>query len=109
MGYVNPSGAGEGESELVRGRRVGFFCTRVEGGCFLVVSLLYLLFRRALAVAAARLRSREFKELEIVVLSTTRFLNTSTGAIKLVNDAKSLVKPAPAGSGPSRCRNCSST
>jgi putative transposase len=34
----------------------------------LVVSLLYLLFRRALAVAALRLRSREFKELEIVVL-----------------------------------------
>jgi putative transposase len=34
----------------------------------LIVSLLYLLFRRALAVAALRLRSREFKELEIVVL-----------------------------------------
>jgi hypothetical protein len=34
----------------------------------LVSSLLYLLFRRALAVAALRLRSREFKELEIVVL-----------------------------------------
>jgi len=34
----------------------------------LVVSLLYLLFRRALAVAVLRLRSREFKELEIVVL-----------------------------------------
>jgi hypothetical protein len=33
-----------------------------------VVSLMYLLFRRALAVAALRLRSREFKELEIVVL-----------------------------------------
>jgi putative transposase len=33
-----------------------------------VVSLLYLLFRGALAVAALRLRSREFKELEIVVL-----------------------------------------
>jgi hypothetical protein len=33
-----------------------------------VVSLLYLLFRRALAVASLRLRSREFKELEIVVL-----------------------------------------
>src|SRR5947199_7428195 len=30
--------------------------------------MLYLLFRRALAVAALRLRSREFKELEIVVL-----------------------------------------
>jgi putative transposase len=34
----------------------------------LAVSLLYLLFRRALAVAGLRLRSREFKELEIVVL-----------------------------------------
>jgi putative transposase len=34
----------------------------------LSVSLLYLLFRRALVVAALRLRSREFKELEIVVL-----------------------------------------
>jgi len=34
----------------------------------LIVSLLYLLFRRTLAVAALRLRSREFKELEIVVL-----------------------------------------
>jgi hypothetical protein len=34
----------------------------------LVLSLLYMLFRRALAVASLRLRSREFKELEIVVL-----------------------------------------
>jgi putative transposase len=34
----------------------------------LVVSLLYLLFRRALAVPALRPRSREFKELEIVAL-----------------------------------------
>jgi hypothetical protein len=34
----------------------------------LVVSLLYLLFRRVLAVVALRLRSRGFKELEIVVL-----------------------------------------
>jgi putative transposase len=40
----------------------------VEGVCFLVVSLLYLLFRRGLAVASLRLRLREFKELEIVVL-----------------------------------------
>jgi putative transposase len=32
------------------------------------VSLLYLLFRHSLAVAALRLRSCEFKELEIVVL-----------------------------------------
>jgi putative transposase len=34
----------------------------------LLVSVVYLLFRRALAVTALRLRSREFKELEIVVL-----------------------------------------
>ncbi|MCA1703681.1 MAG: helix-turn-helix domain-containing protein, partial [Actinobacteria bacterium] len=34
----------------------------------MVASLLYLLFRRVLAVAALRLRSHEFKELEIVVL-----------------------------------------
>jgi putative transposase len=34
----------------------------------LLASLLYLLFRRVLAVAALRLRSHEFKELEIVVL-----------------------------------------
>jgi putative transposase len=34
----------------------------------LSVSLVYLLFLRALAVAALRVRSREFKELEIVVL-----------------------------------------
>jgi putative transposase len=34
----------------------------------LLVSLVYLLFRRALAVAALRLRWGEFKELEIVVL-----------------------------------------
>ncbi len=32
------------------------------------VSLVYLLFWRSLAVAGLRLRSREFKELEIVVL-----------------------------------------
>ncbi len=32
------------------------------------MSLAYLLFRRVLAVAALRLRSRDFKELEIVVL-----------------------------------------
>ena len=35
----------------------------------MLVSLGYLLFRRALAVAALRLRSREFKEVEIVVLA----------------------------------------
>jgi putative transposase len=34
----------------------------------LLISLVYLLFRRSLAVAALRFRSREFKELEIVVL-----------------------------------------
>ena len=34
----------------------------------MVTSLLYLLFRRVLAIAALRVRSREFKELEIVVL-----------------------------------------
>jgi putative transposase len=34
----------------------------------LLVSLVYLLFRRALAVATLRFRSCEFKELEIVVL-----------------------------------------
>jgi hypothetical protein len=34
----------------------------------LLISLVYLLFLRALAVAALRFRSREFKELEIVVL-----------------------------------------
>jgi len=34
----------------------------------LLISLVYLLFRRSLAVAALQLRSREFKELEIVVL-----------------------------------------
>lgn len=34
----------------------------------MIASLLYLLFRRVLAVAALRLRSRQFKELEIVVL-----------------------------------------
>jgi hypothetical protein len=40
----------------------------VEGVGPLLVSLVYFLFRRALAVAALRLRSCEFKELEIVVL-----------------------------------------
>jgi putative transposase len=48
--------------------RVGPLGTRVEGGCILVLSLLYLLFRRVLAVVSLRLRSREFKELKIVVL-----------------------------------------
>ena len=40
----------------------------MEEGLLLLVSLVYLLFRRALAVAALRFRSREFKELEIIVL-----------------------------------------
>ena len=40
----------------------------LEEGLLLLVSLVYLLFRRALAVAALRFRSREFKELEIIVL-----------------------------------------
>jgi hypothetical protein len=53
---------------LGRGRKVGLFRTWSEGRLLLVASLLYLLFRRVLAVAALRLRSREFKELEIVVL-----------------------------------------
>jgi putative transposase len=44
------------------------FRSRSGGGRFLLVSFVYLLFRRSLAVAALRLRSREFKELEIVVL-----------------------------------------
>ena len=34
----------------------------------MLVSVVYLLFRRGLAVVALRLRSREFKKLEIVVL-----------------------------------------
>jgi hypothetical protein len=58
----------ESTSELGRRRRSQPLRTRAEGGCVVVVSLLYLLFRRALAVAALRVRSREFKELEIVVL-----------------------------------------
>src|SRR3954452_20582504 len=67
VGYVNPSG-GSKRLGLSRGRRVGLFGLGWREACFLVVSLLYLLFRRALAVAALRLRSREFKELEMVVL-----------------------------------------
>jgi hypothetical protein len=43
----------------------------IGGGRLVLVSLVYLLFRRSLAVAALRLRSREFKELEIVVLGTS--------------------------------------
>ena len=40
----------------------------MEEGLLLLFSLVYLLFRRALAVAALRFRSREFKELEIIVI-----------------------------------------
>jgi hypothetical protein len=50
-----------------RGRRVALPVRDLLEG-LLLISLVYLLFRRALAVAALRLRSREFKELEIVVL-----------------------------------------
>jgi len=53
-------------SELGRSRRVSLF--GLGRRLLLVASLLYLLFRRVLAVAVLRLRSREFKELEIVVL-----------------------------------------
>src|SRR5689334_13232881 len=68
VGCVNPSWARGPYRSRVRDRRVGFLRIRVKGGCRLVASLLYLLFRRALAVTALRFRSREFKELEIVVL-----------------------------------------
>jgi putative transposase len=49
------------------GRRVALLVRDLLEG-LLLISLVYLLFRRALAVAALRLRSRDFKELEIVVL-----------------------------------------
>lgn len=49
-------------------RIVGLFGFGWKEAAALVVSLLYLLFRRALSVAALRFRSYEFKELEIVVL-----------------------------------------
>jgi hypothetical protein len=59
VGCVNPSGReprlGAESRALESAPRI-----RVKGGCLLVVSLLYLLFRRALAVASLRLRSREF-------------------------------------------------
>ncbi len=59
VGYVNPSGV-RSASELRRGRESA--SSDPGGGRLsLIVSLLYLLFRRALAVAALRLRSREFK------------------------------------------------
>jgi putative transposase len=68
VGCVNPSGARDRGRQVVCGRTVGSLWDSGEGGIRLVVSLLYLLCRRALAVAALRFRSREFKELEIVVL-----------------------------------------
>jgi hypothetical protein len=49
------------------GRRVAPLVRDLLEG-LLLISLVYRLFRRALAVAALRLRSRDFKELEIVVL-----------------------------------------
>ena len=61
MGCVNPSRSWVGAVESCA---LGWS----KGGCALVVSLLYLLFRRTLTVAAVRFRSHEFKEPEIVVL-----------------------------------------
>jgi hypothetical protein len=57
----------ESASELSRSLESAFSGLG-RGEAALVASLLYLLFRRVLAVAALRLRSREFKELEIVLL-----------------------------------------
>ena len=67
VGCVNPSGREQRLGAESRALESAPWI-RVKGGCLLVVSLLYLLFRRALAVASLRVRSREFKELEIVVL-----------------------------------------
>jgi hypothetical protein len=57
----------ESASELARGRRVGIFGLG-RRGLHLGRVVAVLAVPRALAVAALRLRSREFKELEIVVL-----------------------------------------
>src|SRR6266581_2172376 len=68
VGYVIPSGR-TGRCVSVADATVeSAFSDSGEGGVCLVVSLLYLLCRRTLAVAALRFRSGEFKELEIVVL-----------------------------------------
>jgi hypothetical protein len=67
VGYGNPSG-----SVGVQRRRPRAVESRFPFAIwwrrFLLISLVYLLFLRALAVAALRFRSGEFKELEIVVL-----------------------------------------
>src|SRR5437879_5725699 len=63
--FIRPfSGASGGGSRIFE---LGFSFP-IWRRALLLVSLVYLLFRRALAVAALRVRSREFKELEIVVL-----------------------------------------
>jgi hypothetical protein len=67
VGYVNSPGVGWAWIGGARGRRVALPVRDLLEG-LLLISLVYLLFRRALAVAALRLRSGEFKELEIVVL-----------------------------------------
>jgi hypothetical protein len=53
----------------------------------LVVSLLYLLFRRALAVAALRLRSGEFKELKRAIIRVA----VSGNSVVLVDETSELV------------------
>lgn len=60
-----------------------------------MVSLLYLLFRRALAVAALRLRSGEFKELKRAIIRVA----VSGNSVVLVDETSELVAAAdlPAG------------
>ena len=70
----------------------------MEGVCCLVVSLLYLLFRRALAVAALRFRSREFKELEIVVLRHELGVLRRQVARPRLDERDRVFLAAPAGS-----------
>jgi hypothetical protein len=65
--YVDPSGSSGAASAAIPGLTiVSGSRSQPRAPCW--VSLMYLLYRRTLAVAAPRLRSREFKELEIVVL-----------------------------------------